>query len=153
MSIESPGISRAQTPHFGLEPLDARLILTEGTRSDAFEQVCDWGAREVRAGEVLGAVFGGSLSLAGILLIFVGFLYSQAQSFPSGTAETITNRYKLVAKVGVLPFAIALLDAALAFNGMLHTPAILTTGVVYLCWAELVLLAVYGLASMLFYLQ
>jgi hypothetical protein len=45
-------------------------------------------------------LFNGFLTLAGILLVFIGFIYSQAATFPSGTAQRVTRRYKIAAKPG-----------------------------------------------------
>lgn len=51
------------------------------------------------------AILGGSVSLAGLLLIFSGFLFSQAESFPpEHTDDNTIRRYKNAAKAGVLPF-------------------------------------------------
>ena len=51
--------------------------------------------------EIIGAILGASSSLASILLVFVGFLMSRADSFPSSTPDDIIKRYANLAKGGV----------------------------------------------------
>lgn len=56
------------------------------------------------------AIMSGSVSLAGLLLIFCGFLFSRAASFPSDTTDDeIIDRYKNAARYGLAPFLLSLL--------------------------------------------
>ncbi len=66
------------------------------------------------------AILGAAVALAGLLLVFCGFLYAQADSFPSTTDDTLLDKYKNAAKVGVIPFVGCLIVAALA-GGWLRT--------------------------------
>lgn len=102
--------------------------------------------------DVLANVFTATISLAGLLLVFVGFMYSQASSFPSDTDRRITKRFKLVAKVGLLPFAFAIVLAYCAFHAMISvTPGSLQLlGTLFTFELGAVLL--YGSVSVLFYL-
>jgi len=62
-----------------------------------------------------GAVFaivGAAVSLGGLLLVFSGFLYSRAASFPSTTDDRITDRFRRVASLGLIPFTLSLTIAA-----------------------------------------
>ncbi len=109
------------------------------------------GAR-VEAKDILLAIFNASLTLAGLLLIFVGFVYSQAQSFSSQVADAITHRYKNAAKLGVLPFAIAIVLAGLSFQSLTAHPTSLDPRLLDLFWAELMLVLLYGVFTILKYL-
>lgn len=62
------------------------------------------------------------MSLAGLLLVFCGFLFSQADSFPSTTDDAVIGRYKLAARIGVIPILACL---AVAFFSVLwlHEPS------------------------------
>jgi len=58
------------------------------------------------------AIIGAAVSLAGLLLVFCGFLFSQAESFPPETTDDKTiGRYKWAAKVGLVPVLACLLVA------------------------------------------
>ena len=68
------------------------------------------------------AILGAAVALAGLLLVFCGFLYSQADSFPSTTDDAVLDKYKNAAKFGVIPFLGCLVVAALA-GGWLRSPS------------------------------
>jgi hypothetical protein len=57
---------------------------------------------------LIAGVLGGAVSLAGLLLVFSGFLFARAASFGLNVDNAIPNRFKLAAKIALLPFAIAL---------------------------------------------
>jgi hypothetical protein len=95
------------------------------------------------------AVFGAAVGLAGIVLVFVGFISSHGEGFQNNDRKKI---FKRVAKVGLIPFAIALIAAFLS-----------------LCWLEtsnptsyyfallafkvtLVSTLLYGIISVIFFL-
>ena len=54
--------------------------------------------------DLVSTILGGSVALAGLLLVFSGFLYSHAESFPPTTSDRVTDRYKGAAKLGLVPF-------------------------------------------------
>src|SRR5271157_1198902 len=58
--------------------------------------------------DVILGVLGASVGLAGLLLVFSGFVLSQAAGFPNTTPDTITKKFEKAAKVGVWPFLLAL---------------------------------------------
>src|SRR6267143_1797334 len=113
----------------------------------------DWGKdANMSSPEFVSVVFNGALALAGILLVFMGFIYSQAESFPAGTDRRISQRYKVVAKLGLIPFALAIVLAGVTFSGLIALPDSVRHTAIILFWIELGLLLVYGCVSVLFYL-
>jgi hypothetical protein len=54
------------------------------------------------------AILGSAVGLAGILLVFVGFIYSHGESFSSDTTK---GKYKFAAKLGLIPFTVSLVAA------------------------------------------
>lgn len=67
--------------------------------------------------DAMTAVVGGGISLGGLLLIFVGFLFAQAAALAyasSPTPKPITQRYRALAVLGIIPFSLALLTALAA---------------------------------------
>jgi ABC-type transport system involved in cytochrome bd biosynthesis fused ATPase/permease subunit len=68
------------------------------------------------AKDVIVAVVGASVALAGLLLVFSGFLFSQAAAFPPATTDdAIINRFRNVGRCGLIPFAGALAVVGLSF--------------------------------------
>jgi hypothetical protein len=103
--------------------------------------------------DIILAVLGGSVSLAGLLLIFSGFLFSQAAGFdPDNTPDKIINRYRNAARFGVLPFLMCLATAGIAI-WWLRSPS---ENLLIIRWigfiALLVVTAVYGGYTILRYL-
>jgi hypothetical protein len=62
----------------------------------------------------MAAVIGAAMALAGLLLIFSGFLFGQAALFPPETSDSVPNGYKAAARGGLIPFAASLIVAVLA---------------------------------------
>jgi len=54
------------------------------------------------------AALGSAIGLAGILLVFIGFVYSHGESFSN---VSTTRKYQRVAKAGLAPFSISLASA------------------------------------------
>jgi hypothetical protein len=103
--------------------------------------------------DIVLAVLGGSVSLAGLLLIFSGFLFSQASGFPPATTDDkIIDRYRNAARFGVLPFLMCLGLAGAAI-WWLRSPS---DPLLSICWigfiALLVVTAAYGSITILYYL-
>jgi hypothetical protein len=57
--------------------------------------------------EIVGIVLQTAVSLAGLLLVFVGFVYSRAESYATKRGDL----YKNVARAGFIPFGLSLLCA------------------------------------------
>ena len=71
------------------------------------------------AKDVMVAVLGAAVGLAGLLLIFSGFLFAQAESFPKATTDDqIINKYRDAGRFAVIPFLIAFVVAALSLAWM-----------------------------------
>lgn len=54
------------------------------------------------------AIFGAAVGLAGIVLVFIGFISTHAENFQDNLRKKV---FKLVAKVGLFPFAVSLIAA------------------------------------------
>jgi hypothetical protein len=50
------------------------------------------------------AVLGASTALAGLLLVFIGFVYARGESYETRRGD----RFKIVAKIGIVPFLLSL---------------------------------------------
>jgi hypothetical protein len=82
--------------------------------------------------DVVLAVLGASGALAGLLLIFSGFIFSQAASFPTTVPDAVTSRYQKAARAGVYPFLGFLLTTILCTVWLLHPNS-------YTYWASVLL--------------
>lgn len=97
--------------------------------------------------EVMLAVLAASMALAGLLLIFVGFVYAHAETFETKRRD----RYRYIAKAGLLPFMVSLVCAWLS-------TAWLTGDEGAYWWSlqcfkgSIALTALYGLVTVLWYL-
>jgi hypothetical protein len=105
------------------------------------------------AKDAMVGVLGASVGLAGLLLVFSGFVFAQADSFPKATTDdAIINKYRNVGRVGLAPFLLSLLVAALATIWFLHP----STCLYYLSVIGFIVLlsssAVYGTIVLGFYL-
>jgi hypothetical protein len=70
--------------------------------------------------DIVSAVIGASSSLAGLLLVFCGFLFAQASSFPPATTDdAVIEKYRNTARAGLWPFLISLAIAAIGAAWML----------------------------------
>jgi len=97
--------------------------------------------------DVIGPVFGAATSLAGLLLVFVGFVYARGESYNTKRGD----RFKLIAKLGIVPFLVSLLCAWLCLQSLsgaawAYDTAILSFRITIL------LTAGYGICTMLFFL-
>jgi hypothetical protein len=57
-------------------------------------------------------MLGATIALAGLLLIFSGFLYGQAAIMPAATDDKLINTYKNVARFALIPFVGSILLAS-----------------------------------------
>lgn len=99
--------------------------------------------------DIITAVFGAAVSLSGILLVFIGFVYVHAETFD---LERLRTRYKLAAKFGMVPFLASLGCATIGLQWMLCPSInlfIWTRNLFYVC---LGLTAMYGIVAFIFYL-
>jgi hypothetical protein len=67
------------------------------------------------AKDVMLAALGASVGLAGLLLIFSGFLFAQADSFPKATTDdAIIDKYRNAGRFAVIPFLLSIVVASLS---------------------------------------
>jgi hypothetical protein len=105
------------------------------------------------AKDVMLALLGASVGLAGLLLVVAGFVFAQAGSFPPETTDDETiERYERAGKAGLVPFGLSLLEAGLCLAWLLHRSADLYAVSVVGFFLLLVLTALYGFVLLLRYL-
>jgi hypothetical protein len=98
--------------------------------------------------DIVIALFGAAVGLGGILLVFVGFIYAHSEGME---LELDRQKYKRVAKVGMLPFLVSLLCAFLCLRWML-CPSQEAMLPIYSFYLSLGVTALYGIVAFLFYL-
>jgi len=54
--------------------------------------------------DVVLGILGASGALAGLILVFGGFIFSQAASFPSSTSDEIIGKYTRAGRLAIYPF-------------------------------------------------
>ena len=97
------------------------------------------------ASDVLLAVLGTSVGLAGLLLVFSGFLFTQAEGFPPATTDDATiRRYKAAAKMGMWPFLASMGIALASMVGLFVCSRRLFYGILAGFVILLVATAIYG---------
>ena len=97
--------------------------------------------------DVMIAVLGASGALAGLLLIFVGFVYSHAETFETKRRD----RYRYVAKAGLLPFLLSLISTWLSLD-WLTGHAKMYEAALFLFKVDIILSGIYGAVALLLYL-
>lgn len=70
--------------------------------------------------DVMSAILGASVSIAGLLLVFSGFLFAQAAVLPSTTSDRTINKFRTGGKVGMIPFLISLFVAGGSLTWLLQ---------------------------------
>lgn len=99
------------------------------------------------------AVLGASVGLAGLLLVFSGFVFAQADGFPKATTDdALIDKYRNVGRFGLIPFLLALLVSALTVVWFLHPSRCLYYASVIGFIVLLVASALYGTIVLGFYL-
>jgi hypothetical protein len=99
--------------------------------------------------DIVLAIFGAAVGLAGILLVFVGFVYSHAETQPLADDR---KKFRVVAKVGLLPFLVSLTCAALCLGWMFSPTDTTLCWIRGTCYGGMGLTALYGIIAFLFYL-
>ena len=59
--------------------------------------------------DIIIAILSGSVSLAALLLVFVGLLLAQAASFGSDTSDDVIGKYAMAGKIGSIPVVLCLI--------------------------------------------
>jgi hypothetical protein len=102
--------------------------------------------------DVVVAILGASIGLAGLLLVVSGFVLAMIASFPPQVPNARIRRYEWAAKAGLLPFVLALADAATGMAWMLRGAFWLYRCTVWGFFALLLLTGAYGVILLLEYL-
>src|SRR6266853_4852433 len=95
------------------------------------------------------AYLGASVALAGLLLVFSGYVYSHSESFNVAARK---KKYQWIAKAGLIPFAIALLAAWISVNWLENQFPERYHLALILFKMSLISTLLYGIISMIFYL-
>ena len=70
--------------------------------------------------DVILGILGASGALAGLLLVFGGFIFAQAASFPSSTDDQIIDKYTKAGRLAIFPFWGFLITMLLSMGWLLH---------------------------------
>ncbi len=104
------------------------------------------------AKDVVIALLGAAVGVAGLLLVVSGFVFSQASSFPGTTDDELLDRYERAGKLGLVPFTLALVDAGFCLGWFEFPSRGLYAVTVWGFLLVLVLTALYGFVLILRYL-
>jgi hypothetical protein len=98
------------------------------------------------------ATLGASAAIAGLILIFSGFLFAQAATFPAETSDSVINRFRTCGRLGAIPFFFCMAVTAVSFWWML-SPNVLAYKINAIVFClTLFTTTVYGLSTILFLL-
>jgi hypothetical protein len=70
--------------------------------------------------DVIVGILGASGALAGLLLVFSGFVFAQAASFPEETDDKVIEKYRTAGRLAIYPFWGFLVTTLLSLAWMLH---------------------------------
>lgn len=105
------------------------------------------------AKDIIIALLGSAVGLAGLLLVVAGFVFSQAATFPpENTDDATIGRYETAGKLGLVPFLLALVESALCVIWLVHCSSSIFWVDVFGFFLLLLLTAVYGSVLLLRYL-
>jgi hypothetical protein len=97
------------------------------------------------AHDVMVGVLGASVGLGGLLLIFCGFVFGQAESFPKATTDDATiKKYKDAGMLGLWPFLGSMLNSLAVVAWFFCPGGALYFSTIVLFGLLLVLTGVYG---------
>ena len=97
--------------------------------------------------ELVAAILDADVALAGLLLVFVGFVYTRRDELSSERR----NRFKNVARTGVLPFGLSLWCAWVCVNYLSGDTALART-VVVMFRTDLIVTALYASVILFMYM-
>ena len=89
--------------------------------------------------DVMIGILGASGAFAGLLLVFSGFIFAQAASFPSNTDDEVIRRYTTAARLAIFPFLGFLITTLLSLLWLIHP-----FGVIYVVCVTLFIILVVG---------
>lgn len=94
--------------------------------------------------DVILGILGASGALAGLLLVFSGFIFSQAASFPSSTDDQIISKYTKAGRLAIYPFWGFLITMLVSISWLLHPSVCTYTACVILFVFHVVGTGIYG---------
>jgi|SRR5580704_6292864 hypothetical protein len=105
------------------------------------------------AKDVMLGILGASVGLAGLLLVFSGYVFAQAAAFPPATTDDkIINRFRNAGRFGLWPFLLALTDSVISMIWLVHPGCHIYIVSVAVFFLLLVGTAAYGAVLLKFYL-
>ncbi len=72
------------------------------------------------AKDVMIAILGACATLAGLLLVFAGFVFTEANAFPPEIDNKYSRKFKKAGSFGIWPFLVAIVDSLLAFGWLVY---------------------------------
>jgi hypothetical protein len=91
------------------------------------------------AKDVMLGILGASGTFAALLLVYSGFIFAQAASFPSTTGDKLLKKYTRAGRLALLPFWVFLVSGVMSTIWLIHPQHCL-----YVVCIILFLLAVIG---------
>jgi hypothetical protein len=105
------------------------------------------------AKDIMLGILGASVGLAGLLLVFSGYVFAQAAAFPPATTDDkIINRFRNAGRFGLWPFLLALTNSILSMIWLIHPGCNLYIVSIVAFFLLLVGTAAYGSVLLKFYL-
>jgi hypothetical protein len=105
------------------------------------------------AKDVMLGILGASVGLAGLLLIFSGYVFAQAAAFPPATTDDrIINKFRNAGRFGLWPFLLALANAVISTVWLVHPSCLTYLASVTVFFVLLLGTALYGAILLKFYL-
>jgi hypothetical protein len=77
-------------------------------------------ASEVPLKDIAIAVIGGGAAIAAVLLVFVAFLFTKADSLPPETPNSTIEKYARTAKAGFVPLVMQVIAVAAAYEWLFY---------------------------------
>lgn len=104
------------------------------------------------AKDVAIALLGAAVAVAGLLLVVAGYVFAAVATFPATTDDAVLARYETAAKYALIPFTMALLEAAASLLWLAQRGDCLYTGIVWGFFLLLIATGLYGFVLILRYL-
>jgi hypothetical protein len=98
------------------------------------------------------AILSTSVALAGLLLVFLGFVLSTYQAFPADTSPSVLDKYRKVGKQALGVFVVCVVTSILSITWLLTDNCLLYWLVISLFYAEMLgvlLVAIFSFTKLL----
>jgi hypothetical protein len=86
---------------------------------------------DIATKDIASAAVAGSSAIAAVLLVFVGFMIAKAEALPAETDNRIIDKYRWMAKLGVVPLLALVLVTLAAYIWMFYP----TCSILYWTWS------------------